>query len=73
MGRAINDADTGGKAPPPAFRFKLTLGVPSPQSAESNVPNRTVVAYDEFYVKEHDDGSITITIPRGEVTTSVNP
>jgi hypothetical protein len=61
MGRAINEADTGGKAPPPAFRFTLTL------------PDGTDVDYDEFYVKAHEDGSVTITMPRGEVTTPVNP
>jgi hypothetical protein len=61
MGRAIYNADTGGKAPPPARQHTLTL------------PNGTVVAYDEFKVKAHGDGSVTITMPQGEVTTPVNP
>ena len=70
MGKAISDADTGGKAPPPAFRFSLELGMPL--SAELNVQKHTV-DYDEFSIKTHDDGSITITMPRGKVTPPVNP
>jgi hypothetical protein len=61
MGKAISDADTGGKAPPPAFRFSLDL------------VQKYTVDYDEFSIKTHHDGSITITMPRGKVTPPVNP
>jgi hypothetical protein len=61
MGRAITDADTGDRVPPPAGQNAVTL------------PDGTVVSGAAFSVQTHEDGSVTITFPAGRVTPRVDP